>query len=191
MATIEVLLSSEAFVKSICNINDNVAGGYLMPSLREAQDIKLKGILGTKLLNKLKNLVMYGEIEHSENEDYANLLNECQYFLAYSTIALLTDKVTYKIGNFGVVKSQDENLTVATAAEVSNTKEYYQSKADFYAYELQGFLLDNHAAYPELSENQCRQIKSNLHSAASCGIWLGGARGKGLYYNIPKCRRCR
>lgn len=190
MAT-EVLLSSEAFVKSVSNISDNVAGGYILPSLREAQEIRLKGILGSKLLARLKKEVLDGTIGYWENEAYAELLDRCQYFLAYSTIALIVDKVTYKVTNFGVVKSQDENLSVATAAEVSNTKEYYQSKADFHAYELQGFLLDNKADYPELNETQCRQIHSNLYSAASCGIWLGGARGKGAYHNIPKCRRWR
>jgi hypothetical protein len=184
-----ILLSSETFVKSVSNISDNVAGNYILPSLREAQEIKLKSILGARLLAKLKDLVNTGALSDSGNTDYAELVENCQYFLAYSTIALITEKVTYKIANFGVVKSQDENLSVATPAEVSHTKEYYQSKADFYAYELQGWLLDNRVKFPELNEKQCRQIHSNLYSAASCGIWLGGARGKGPYYNQPRCRR--
>lgn len=187
----EVLLSSEKFIKGVTNISDNVAGGYILPSLREAQEIKLKGILGSNLYSKLLTLVGNGEIDSEVNSAYKALVDECQYFLAYTTISMVVEKVTYKITNFGVAKSSDENLNVATAVEVGNTKEYYQSKADYYAFELQNYLLENRTSFPELRDNQCYKIQSNLYSAASCGIWLGGARGKEGYYNKPKCRRYR
>ena len=52
------------------------------------------------------------------------------------------------------------------------------AKADAYCLDLQNFLLRNRSDYPELTDNCCHNIKSNLHSAASCGIFLGGSRGK-------------
>ena len=33
----EILLTSEAFVKSVTNVSDNLAGKYILPSIREAQ----------------------------------------------------------------------------------------------------------------------------------------------------------
>lgn len=187
----EILLSNEKFIKGVTSISDNIAGGYILPSLREAQEIKLRGILGSNLYSKLITLVGNSEIDSEVNLAYKTLLDECQYFLAYSTVTMVVEKVTYKITNFGVAKSSDENLNVATAVEVDNTKEYYQGKADYYAYLLQGYLLENRTLFPELGNNHCNKIQSNLYSAASCGIWLGGARGKGEYYNKPKCRRYR
>ena len=59
----EILLSSEAFVKEVTSASDNLSGKYILPSLREAQEIGLKGILGDCLLAKLKSLVRAGQID--------------------------------------------------------------------------------------------------------------------------------
>ena len=178
----EILLSSEAFVKSVTSVSDNLSGKYILPSLREAQEIGLKGILGDSLLSKLKSLVKNGQLEDSANVHYKDLIDRCQYYLAYLTIVEVTNKTTFKVGNFGVAKSSDENMQVATQDEVAKMQYYYQTKADACCYDLQSWLIENRASFPELSENDCRRISSNLYSAATCGIFLGGARGK---------RRCR
>lgn len=174
----EILLSSETFVKSVTNISDNLAGKYILSSLREAQEVSLKGIIGDPLLERLKELVKSAEIDAQENLRYKYLLNKCQYYLAYMTIVEIVYKVSYKIGNAGVVKATDENMQVASQDEIIGQKEYYQSKADFYCMELQQYLLDHRNDFPELDDCSCRKIHANLHSAASCGLFLGGARGK-------------
>lgn len=178
MATKEYLLVSETFVKSVTSISDNVSGKYIQSSIREAQEIALKSILGTCLLDKLKELGLAKELDDSANIAYKDLVDKCQYFLAYTAIVELTNKVSYKIGNFGVAKSNDENLQVVTQDEIAKMQYYYQSKADFCALELQNWLLENRTAFPELTDCICKKIHSNLYSAASCGLWLGGPRGK-------------
>lgn len=174
----EIILTSEKFVKSVTSVSDNIAGKYILPSLREAQEQGLKGILGDALLAKLKSLVANKEIDQESNAAYKILLDRCQYYLAYAAIVEVTNKVSYKIGNFGVAKSSDENLQVASQDEIGKMQYYYQSKADAHCLDLQNFLLQNRSDYPELTENCCHTIESNLHSAASCGIFLGGSRGK-------------
>lgn len=174
----EVLLSSETFIKSVTNISDNIAGKYILSSLREAQEVGLKGILGERLLGKLKTLISKGEIDSEQNANYKSLVDKCQYYLAYMTIVELVYKVSYKIGNAGVVKTADENLQVASFEEISAQKEYYQGKADYFCMELQNYILDHRTDLPEVNDNDCHKIKSNLYSAATCGIFLGGARGK-------------
>ena len=174
----EIILTSEKFVKSVTSVSDNIAGKYILPSLREAQEQGLKGILGDALLAKLKSLVANKEIDLESNVAYKILLDRCQYYLAYAAIVEVTNKVSYKIGNFGVAKSSDENLQVASQDEIGKMQYYYQSKADAHCLDLQNFLLQNRSDYPELTENCCHTIESNLHSAASCGIFLGGARAK-------------
>ena len=174
----EIILTSEKFVKSVTSVSDNIAGKYILPSLREAQEQGLKGILGDALLAKLKGLVANKEIDLESNAAYKILLDRCQYYLAYAAIVEVTNKVSYKIGNFGVAKSSDENLQVASQDEIGKMQYYYQSKADAHCLDLQNFLLQNRSDYPELTENCCHNIESNLHSAASCGIFLGGSRGR-------------
>lgn len=180
----EILLSSESFVKSVTSVSDNLSGKYILPSLREAQEIGLRNILGDSLLTKLKSLVKENAIEQSVNAKYKELIDRCQYYLAYVTIVEVTNKTTYKVGNFGVTKNTDENMQMATQDEVAKMQYYYQSKADACCYDLQNWLMDNRPSFPELNECDCKRISSNLYSAASCGIFLGGARGKSK-------RRCR
>lgn len=174
----EVLLTSEEFVKSISNISDNLAGKYMLPAIREAQEINLREILGDALTDRLKKIVELGQTNNPENAIYKELIEVSQYFLAYQTIAGLPYKVGYKIGNIGVAKTTDTNVQGSTLAEISNIQNYYQSKADFYAAKIQRFALENYTQLPELTQNDCYHIRKNLHSSATCSIWLGGARGK-------------
>lgn len=170
----EILLTSEAFVKSVTNVSDNLAGKYILPSIREAQEQGLKSILGDCLLSKVKHLFNTDSLVGI----YKELVDHCQYYLAYAAIVEVTNKVSFKIGNFGVAKSTDENLQVASYDEIVKMQYYYQTKVDAYCLELQQWLLQNRGSIPELTECHCRRLSSNLHSAASCGVYLGGGRGK-------------
>lgn len=174
----EVLLSSESRVKAATNISDNLAGKYLHTALYEAQEIKLREILGDCLLDKCKRLVKDKEIDYPVNAAYKDLIDKCQDFLAYTTVVEVLTKVSYKIVNFGLAKTNNENTQVATPSEINSNKFYYQSKADSWCLILQNWLLANRAAFPELDECACDRISANLTSSASCGIWLGGVRGK-------------
>lgn len=175
----EILLISEAFVKSVTNVSDNLAGKYILPSIREAQDTVLKGVWGESLLERVKGLISTGDIEHDDFVMYKTLIGMSKYFLAYATIVEVTNKVSFKIGNFGVAQSNDENLRVASYEDIVKQQSYYQAKVDAYCQDLQNWLLANRRFFPELSECQCNKIQSNLYSHASCGVFLGGARGKG------------
>ena len=169
----EILLTSEAFVKSVTNVSDNLAGKYILPSIREAQEQGLKGILGDCLLSKVKHLFNTDSLEGI----YTELVDHCQYYLAYAAIVEVTNKVSFTIGNFGIAKSPDQNLQMASAHEIVKMQYCSRTKVAAYCLELQQWLLQNKESIPELTECHCRKLSSNLHSAASCGIFLGGSRG--------------
>lgn len=168
----EILIASEEFVKEVTSISDNTASKYITSSLREAQEIHLKGIVGDALLKRMK------EGRGMDGDMGKELLDRCRYYLAYMTIVEVAFKVSYKIGNAGVVKATDEQLQVATLQEILANKEYYQGKADAYCKEIQNYILENRSAFPEVDDNTCHRMKGNLYSAATCGFFLGGARGK-------------
>lgn len=174
----EILLTSERTVKSVTSISDNIAGKYIQSSIREAQDIGLRRIVGDPLLRKVKDLVQTGRIDDPENEAYKEFIDQAQLYLAYQTVTELVEKVTYKVTNFGVARTTDENLEAADVDELAKSKYYWQGKADACCIDLQNWLLDNRAGLPELSDRVCHAIQSNLTSAATCGLFLGGARGK-------------
>ena len=178
----EVLLISEKFIKENCEISNNVSGKFLQSAIKEAQDLKLTPILGDALVAKLKNLVGTYTINNPENAAYKTLLdNYVQRFLMWTVKVDIAHTTSYKLSNFGVTKTTDENVQVASQEEIIADQDYSQAKADAYCNYMQNYLLDNRKLYPELSQNRLHQMKANLYSAASCGVFLGGARGKKIY----------
>lgn len=184
----EILLTSERFVKETTAIFDNIAGKYLLPSIREAQQIGLRNIVGDRLLAKLCALVASGDIGKEANAVYKATIDKAQYYLAYQSVAELLPKVGYKVANAGVVSTPDDKVVNASYDDIQRNIDYYTAKADVWCMDLQYWLLDNRDKLAELSADDCRRIDSNLFSAASCGVFTGGARGKGWY---PRRRRCR
>ena len=170
----EILLTSEDFIKSCTNVSDNLSGKYLQSAIREAQETALRGVLGSCLLDALKGRYAAGTL----TGDYKELVDRCGYFLAYTVLADLAMKSSYKLTNFGLAKSNDENLSVATMDEIAALQGYYQAKADARCFELQEWIIQNRDSFPELDSCSCSRMRSNLYSAATSGLWLGGARGK-------------
>lgn len=168
------VLTSEKAVKAFTNIDDNVASKYLLPAIVEAQNIGLRGIIGDALLARCLEVTA----ETPVPEPYAMLIDQCQYYLAYKAVAEVLPRLSYKVTNAGVVKTADENIQNASEGEIMRQRGYYQAKADYYCMLLQKWLYTNRSAFPELKECDCNRIKANLTSSASCGIFLGGKRGR-------------
>lgn len=174
-----VILSSEEFVKSLTNISDNIQGKFIGPALREAQDCDLEEVIGTRMINKLQDLVDNETIGNDENAAYKSLLDKAQYFMAYTVIARLIPICSFKIDNIGATTTSDDRVQNLSMNDVFKLQEIYQDKADFYKDRLQRYILMHREELPEICENKCLEIQANLYSAASNGIWLGGPRGNG------------
>ena len=170
-----VYLIDPELVKQLTNISSNIEGKVLGPAIIEAGNA-LRDVVGDALCDKLEELVANEKIDLDESLNYKLLLDKSQYFLAYTAAALTTTLTAVKIDNFGVSRSTDEHIESLSLTDVFTISEHYQKKADEYCGKLQNWILKNKKKFPELTENQCNDIKANLYSAASCGIWLGGTR---------------
>ena len=176
MSVTEILLTNENYVRGITNIDNNIQSKYLLSAIRESQEIDLQQIIGTCMLNKLKELIFNQTICEDSNIVYKALLDECQLFLAYSTIVKLCLITSVKISNGGLQQTQDENLNVLGIEDTLTLQQQYQNKADFFGKRLQNYILNNYKDLPEISECTCNNIRATLHSAASTSLWLGGKR---------------
>lgn len=178
----QILLISEDYIKSTTNISDNMSGEYILPAIQLAQDIALEETIGSPLLSKLQELVETAEIQLVKNENYKLLLDKyIQPFLCYATIAQITVPIAFKMANAGVLRTDDEKMTNVSANEVDKVKSHYTHIADTYKYRLQRYLIANYNKFPELLKyKSIADLRANLYSAASCGLVLGGPRGKSL-----------
>ena len=183
MTNNDVLLISEDYIKSITNISDNIAGDYLLPSIKLAQDIELEYTIGTQLLEKIQELIYNNDISNQNNEMYKLLLDKyIQPYLAYATIKHLTPTVAYKLANQGVIRTDDEKSYNITSNEVDKVIDYYSHIANTFKKRLQLFLIANYNEFPELLNwKSLADIRSNLYSAAGCNVNLGGPRGKSIF----------
>lgn len=175
----EILLISEKFVKDNTSLSDNINSKTLLPAIREAQEIGLREILGDRLLDALKNAAEDG-IDKPENLRFKNILINAQFYLAYQVVADICFQTAVKIDNAGILRVVDERMESVSLEEVSQVRGYWQKRADFYKMRLQQYLTKNSSQYPELCSNGIG-IQSNLFSASSAGLWLGGARGRSYY----------
>ena len=183
MNTNDVLLISEDYIKSTTNVSDNIAGDYLLPAVKLAQDIDLESTIGTNLLQKLQELVYDNDISNKENEMYKLLLdNYVQPYLAYCTIKHIVPTVAYKLVNQGIVRTDDEKSYNITSNEVDKTADYYNHLSNFYKKRLQMFLISKYNSFTELLNwKSLADIRANLYSAAGCNLSLGGPRGKSIF----------
>ena len=177
MAIHNILLLSEDFVKTNSNLSDNVWGKFLLPAVREAQDIYLQEIIGTALyqsiLEKIKDNALIDPYKEFV-DDYV------RWFLLYQVLTDVIDVLDVKLANLGTVRSRDEYVDNISDGERDRLKQNYQYKADFYCRRMQEYLLNNRNAFPELEQCVCDRLSAQLNSAASTGIFLGGYRSKRL-----------
>lgn len=170
----KVLLAGSNFIKSATNISDNISEKLIHPAVLSAQEEGLRTILGDRLMDKLLNMVETSTITGK----YRTLLDKCQWYLAYQVVSDIVMLTAVKIDNAGNQQVSDEKMDPLSVDDSFRLQQFYLSKADFYAQRIQDYLLNNYSDFSELTENQIHSIKSNLHSSANTGLWLGGARGR-------------
>lgn len=179
-----VLLIAEDTLKTYSNLNKNTFGDWILPAIREAQEMGLMPIIGECLYNKICELVADGSINDVLFTAYKDLLDDkIQPYLIYKTLSNIIPILNAKMANLGVVVTNDEHVVNLTQSESDLLKSYYSERCDFYTKRLQDFIKSNQSAFPEISCD-CGKMQPNLESSEnSVGIWLGGSRGKKIGNN--------
>lgn len=146
----KVFLISEKTLKEDSLISDNVGNEYIRPAITEAQDIDLQEIIGTKLLNKICNLVSTGDIIKEENISYKELLDDyITPYLEWKVMSTIQIPLAYKMRNMGIVQTNDTNVYSSTLRDAEKLMQHYDGKASFYSIRLTKFLCANTNKYPE------------------------------------------
>lgn len=167
-------------MKVTLSVDDNLASGYIRPAIILAQDMYLEETIGTALMSKLESVV----VDKMNNKKaiptaYKTLLDRVQKMLAHYANAFIIDNVSGKVSNAGVLRTEDEKMTSVSAAELEKRKANELHYGDMYRGRVQRFLIANYNDYPELKAwKSLADLRHQLRSSASCGLWLGGVRGK-------------
>ena len=167
-----VYLISAKTLKANSIINNNVDEMYLLPAIEFAQDAGLQPLLGTKLYNRLMDLVESRQI--IQNTAYKALLDE--YVTPYLVNKVTADiqlPLAFKLRNQGVVQQTGENTYVPSIKDVQYLVQDYNNKAAFYAERLSDYLIANRSTFTEYCKiDSCADMHSNP-KAYSTGLYLG------------------
>lgn len=171
------MLISPDTVKSQSDLNYNVDDIAIGASIRVAQNIYLRDIIGGALLERLQELVYNAiegnpdNIDEEANIAYKTLLDDyIEDFLTYKVTSEIATRLSLKIRNMGVIKNSDTNISPATLEDLNylyQTSETYVNDA---ANRMTAFICKNAAAYPENIFN-CGCNDGPLY--ANTGLWLG------------------
>ena len=167
-----VLLISEKTLKENSVINNNVDGMYVLPAIEYAMDAGLQPIIGTKLYNRLMDMVEDGTIEN--NDDYKYLLDEyITPFLLNKVTAEIQIPLAFKLRNQGVVQQTGENTYVPSLKDMQYVTQNYENKANFYSNRLSDYLKANRKKYPEYCSVDSSADMPSDNGAYKTGLYLG------------------
>lgn len=173
-----VMLISPQKVKSWGVINLNVNESEIGNAIRISQEIYLRDIVGTDLVERVQRLV-YNKIQgfpdtidDEANEAYKVLLDDyLTPVLVYRAAVELCTLMTLKIRNMGIVKNNDTNVQATSAGDVKHMREYYSTFFNDKVNRLMDFLCGNKEAFEEVPEGFC--TCSSKPRYARTGLWLG------------------
>lgn len=172
-----VMLVSPDEVKAQSDVNYNVDDTAIGASIRVAQNIYLRDIIGTDFLEKLQELV-WNEISGAEdkisdeaNVAYKTLLDDyIGDVIIYKVAYELCSRLTYKLRNIALVQNSDTNANASQLADVIYMKEVYDTYFNDATNRMVEFICKNKDAYPE-AEFACGCGKNPLYGRT--GLWLG------------------
>lgn len=180
----KVNLLSTQEIKSQSIISLNMDPTILSASIKDAQELYLQEIIGTKLLRKIQYLV-YNELEQNDldkifdesQETYFTLLeNYIKPYLRSKALVILVMNASYKFRNIGVSRNSDTNVSFTAMDELKYLEKQYSTNADHYAEILSRYLCSNKSTYPELLAETLPYEKSpklGKHYSNTSGLYLG------------------
>ena len=146
-----VFIISEENLRQFTDINNNVDSELLKNAVREAQDIEMQRILGTKLYNKILEDIGLGTLA---GEYETLVLNWVQNALLYASYYYALEDIYLRPRNNGLLSpTGGENSEKADGTWYNRKRQSVQNKKQFYEERLTNFLIQNQGNYPELNGN--------------------------------------
>ena len=137
-----------------------------------AQDTEVQNYLGTKLLEKLQDLILAGTINDPANAAYKTLLETyIKPMTIYWALVCYMPFAAYSVGAKGVFKGSSETAETVDKDEVDYLVEKYRDIAQFYTNNFIDFMVYNQTTYPEYNANTQDDIYPDTANA-DFGGWV-------------------
>jgi len=141
-------------VKRYSVLSGNVDPDKFIYMVEIAQDTEVQNYLGTKLLEKIQDLIIAGTINDPANAAYKTLLETyVKPMTIYWALVCYMPFAAYTVANGGVYKHTSESSVSVDKDEVDYLVEKYRDIAQFYTNNFINFMVYNQNTYPEYNAN--------------------------------------
>ena len=166
-----VLFISETYVKNNTLIDENVDMRLILPSIKDAQELRTHPILGTPLYDDLKAKITAGTL----NADEVTLLDD---YVAPSmlqwTMYECSASMLFKYRNKSVSTKSSENSQPISFQDLQFLRDEWKNKAEERDKRLINYLMDNSTLFPAYS--QASDDLNPRKSAYGTSFYLGGSK---------------
>lgn len=142
---------SEAKLRQFTDMNNNVDSELLKNAVREAQDIHIQRLTGTKLYDKILSDIDAGTLTGEYKTLVDSYLQDALLYWAYYEAL---ESIYIRPRNNGVLfPTGGENSEKVDGTWYDRKRQSVQNKAEFYSEKLVNYLIENQGTFPELNNN--------------------------------------
>ena len=141
-------------IKRYSVLSGNVDPDRFIYMVEISQDTEVQNYLGTKLLEKLQDLILAGTINLPANANYKLLLETyVKPMTIYWALVCYMPFAAYTVGAKGVFKGQAEGSVTVDKTEVDYLVEKYRDIAQYYTNNFTSYMIYNQSLFPEYNQN--------------------------------------
>ncbi len=158
-------------IKRYSVLSGNVDPDKFIYMVEIAMDTQIQNYTGTKLYEKIQNLIVAGTINDVANADYKTLLEtHLKPMTIYWALTTYMPFAAYTVANGGVYKHTSESAVTVEKNEVDYLQEKYRDIAQYYTNNFINFMVYNQSTYPEYNQNT--EDDTYPSSNADFGGWV-------------------
>ena len=176
---------SEAKLRQFTDINDNLDTALIKNAVREAQDISLQRVIGTKLYNKILSDIDADTLAG----DYKTLVDDyIQDFLLYAAYYEALEAIYIRPRNNGLLTpTGGENSIEVNRTLFNQKRQSVENKMEYYAERLALYINEEQAKFPELnSANKLYEQWPDYSTQYRSPIVFSANAKKGAHYKQAK-----
>ena len=175
-----VLFISEEKLKDSTSIYGSVETSMLLPFVKQAQKLYCETKLGTKLNDKLKDLIVAGTVNNVGNEYYATLLNTyIGDFLPNMALYHALPFLRFKIENGNIYSKTSETGTALTTSESQHLRSEILNTGEYYIERMIDYIKNNISQFPEYNTNSGADVSPDSNGFSYQGMNLDRPQGQG------------
>tara|TARA_R110000824_G_C15128554_1_gene668796 strand:- start:262 stop:837 length:576 start_codon:yes stop_codon:yes gene_type:complete len=160
-----VLFISEERLKDSTTIGLSVSPELLLPYIKQAQKLFIETKLGTKLNDKIKDLIVAGTVNNAGNEAYATLLNDyISEVLPSYALHLAVPFLRYKIEGGNIYSKTSETGNALSTEEAQQLRSEILNTAEYYMERMITYICNNASSFPEYSTNTGADVSPDRHA---------------------------